>query len=91
MFARQGMNRQPTNGPRPTHCDTLAQVRAVCTKREPTGRVIIVIVAEREDKREGEERERREKRAEKEKERKREQERQTESKKDRESGKPIRV
>ena len=32
----------------------------MCTQREPTGRVIIVIVAEREDKREGEEREERE-------------------------------
>ena len=34
---------------------TLWQVRAVCTQREPTGRVIIDIVTEREEKREREE------------------------------------
>ena len=43
MFARQGMS-QSTRAP------TLSQVRAVCTQREPTGRVIIVIVAEREER-----------------------------------------
>ena len=45
MFARQGMSQS-------TRTPTLSQVRAVCIQREPTGRVIIVIVAEREDKRE---------------------------------------
>ena len=48
MLDQQGMG----HGPRTL---TLWQVRAVCTQREPTGRVIIVIVAEkeeREDKRE---------------------------------------
>ena len=44
MFG-QGMG----HGPRTL---TLRQVRAVFTEREPTGRVISVIVAEREDKRE---------------------------------------
>ena len=43
MFARHGMS-QSTGTP------TLSQVRAVCTQREPTGRVIIVIVAEREER-----------------------------------------
>ena len=33
---------------------TLRQVREVCTQREPTGRVIIVIVAEREEREERE-------------------------------------
>ena len=85
MFARQGMS-QGTRTP------TLSQVRAVCTRREPTGRVIIVIVAEREDRREKEEREdKREESREREGEKEREQERQTESKKDREGGKPLRV
>ena len=45
MFARQGMSQSTRT---PTH----SQVRAVCTQRETTGRVIIVNVAEREDKRE---------------------------------------
>ena len=45
MFAKQGISQS-------TGTLTLRQVRAVCTQREPTGRVIIVIVAEREDKRE---------------------------------------
>ena len=44
MFARHGMSQS-------TRTPTLSQVRAVCTQREPTGRVIIVIFAEREDKR----------------------------------------
>ena len=43
MFAKQGMDRS-------TRTPTLSQVRAVCTQREPTGRVIIVIVTEREKK-----------------------------------------
>ena len=43
MFARQGMSQR-------TRTPTLSQVRAVCTQREPTGRVIIVIVAEREER-----------------------------------------
>ena len=47
MFAKQGIDRS-------TRTPTLSQVRAVCTQREPTERVIIVIVGEkkREDKRE---------------------------------------
>ena len=48
MLDQQGMG----HGPRTL---TLWQVGAVCTEREPTGRVLIVIVAEkeeREDKRE---------------------------------------
>ena len=45
MFAKQRMNRS-------TRTPTLSQVRAVCTQREPTGRVIIVIVTESEEKRE---------------------------------------
>ena len=45
MFARQGMSQS-------TRTPTLSQVRAVCTQREPTGRVIIVIVIGRGDKRE---------------------------------------
>ena len=57
MLAKQGMSQS-------TGTLTLRQVRAVCTQREPTGRVIIVIVAEseeREDKRgKREEKERRE-------------------------------
>ena len=76
MFAKQGMS-QSTG--------TLTQVRAVCTQREPTGRVIIVIVAEREDKREereeGREKRREEKARKKEetrREEKRKKERQTE-------------
>ena len=47
MFGQQGMDRSPRTL-------TLWPVRAVCTQREPTGRVIIVIVTERrerEDKR----------------------------------------
>ena len=86
---------RPTRNEPSTHTPTLSQVRAVCTQREPNGRVIIVIVAERNDKREGEEREeredKREETREREGEKEREQERQTESKKDRESGKPLRV
>ena len=45
MFAKQGVDRSPRTL-------TLWQVRAVCTQREPTGREIIVIVAEREERRE---------------------------------------
>ena len=55
MFGQQGM------GPGPCTL-TLWQVRAVCTQREPTGRVIIVIFIEREEKREREENDGREKR-----------------------------
>ena len=47
VFARKGMSQS-------TGTLTLRQVGVVCTQREPTGRVIIVIVAERrerEDKR----------------------------------------
>ena len=59
------------NGPRSMHSDTSGQVRAVCTQREPTGRVIIVIVTRREEeemKRSKEERKRgREERDEREK------------------------
>ena len=67
MFAIQGMDRS-------TRTPTLSQVRAVCTQREPTGRVIIVIVTEREERREREREERREKRGEKEKEKEKEKE-----------------
>ena len=35
MFAKQGMDQS-------TRTPTLSQVRAECTQREPTGRVIIV-------------------------------------------------
>ena len=45
MFGQQGMGQS-------TRTPTLSPVRAMCTQRETTGRVIIVIVAEREDKRE---------------------------------------
>ena len=45
--AKQGMSQS-------TGTLTLRQVRAVCTQREPTGRVIIVIVAEREEREEKE-------------------------------------
>ena len=61
----QGMG----HGPRTL---TLWQVRAVCTQREPTGGVIIVIVAEKEEKREREERREREREKEEEERRKRE-------------------
>ena len=44
MFAKQGMDRS-------TRTPALSQVRAVCTQREPTGRVIIVIVTERREER----------------------------------------
>ena len=53
MFGQQGMGHDPRT-------PTLRQVREVCTQREPTERVIIVIVAERE-KREKERDTRREK------------------------------
>ena len=43
MFAKQGMSQS-------TGTLTLRQVTAVCTQREPTGRVIIVIVAERRER-----------------------------------------
>ena len=49
MFARQGRSQS-------TRTPTLSQVRAVCTQREPTGRVIIVIVTEREEQERGKER-----------------------------------
>ena len=45
MFARQGRSQS-------IRTPTLSQVRAVCTQREPTGRVINVIVTEREEQRE---------------------------------------
>ena len=45
MFARQGMSQS-------TRTPTLLQVRGVCTQREPTGGVIIVIVAERKEREE---------------------------------------
>ena len=64
MIARQGMGQS-------TRTPTLSQVRAVSTQREPTGRVIIVIVAEREERRE-ERRERRKRREERREERRRE-------------------
>ena len=58
MFARQGMSQS-------TRTPTLSQVRAVCTQREPTGRVIIVIVAEREEREDKRGKRAREKRREK--------------------------
>ena len=69
IIAKQGMDRSPRTL-------TLRQVRAVCTQREPTGRVIIVIVAEREDERE----EREERRDEKRREEKRREEKRREEK-----------
>ena len=71
MFAKQEMSQS-------TGILTLRQVRAVCTQREPTGRVIIVIVAERgereerEKTREGREKERRDKRRDRKKDRQKE-------------------
>ena len=54
MFGQQGMDQGPCTL-------TLWQVRAVCTQREPTGRVINVIVTEREkEEKRREERRRRE-------------------------------
>ena len=50
MSAKQGMDRSPRTL-------TLRQVRAVCTQREPTERVIIVIVTGRGEQR-GEQRKR---------------------------------
>ena len=99
IIARQGMGQS-------TRTPTLSQVRAVSTQREPTGRVIIVIVTEREERREekrGEERrekstteERREERRETRRDRdeKRQTERQTEGQTEherREGGKRLRV
>ena len=55
MFAKQGMDRS-------TRTPTVSQVRAARTQREPTGRATIVIVTEREEKREREERRERERR-----------------------------
>ena len=74
-----------------TRTPTLSQVRAVSTQREPTGRVIIVIVTERGERREekrGEERreEKEMKRDRKKRERKKDREHER-----REGGKPIRV
>ena len=80
MFAKQGMSQS-------TGTLTLRQVRVVCTQREPTGRVIIVIVAERE-KRE----DKRGKREEKEREEKendgREKERREERKREKRTSSP---
>ena len=53
MFGQQGMDGSPRTL-------TLWQVRAVCTQREPTGRVIIVIVAERKERRQEREERKRE-------------------------------
>ena len=53
MFAKQGMDRS-------TRTPTLSQVRAVCTQREPAGRVIIVIVIERRERRQEREKRKRE-------------------------------
>ena len=54
MFAKQGMDRSPRTL-------TLWQIRAVCTQTEPTGREIIVIVAERGRQERREQRKREEK------------------------------
>ena len=72
------------NGPRPTHSDTQASQSRVCREREPTRRVVFVIVSERGEKtREGRAKGKREER-EREKERKREKEREKERKRERE-------
>ena len=69
MLDQQGMGHDPRT-------PTVRQVREVCTQREPTERVIIVIVAERrERKRETREERKRETREEKGRERTRERER----------------
>ena len=74
MFGQQGMGQGPCTL-------TLWQVRAVCTQREPTGRVIVVIVTEREEKekrkRTNEENDGREKEEGREKERRDEREKRT--------------
>ena len=44
MFGQQGMGQGP--------CTLTRRARAVCKEREPTGRVISVVVAERKEKRE---------------------------------------
>ena len=78
IIAKRGMDRSPRTL-------TLRQVRAVCTQREPTGRVIIVTVAERGREKERREKraERREKREEKRDKREREKERKREREKER--------
>ena len=58
MFARQGMSQSTRT---PTH----SQVGAVCVQREPTGRVIIGFVAEREEREDKRGKRAREKRREK--------------------------
>ena len=65
MLDQQGMG----HGPRTL---TLWQVRAVCIQREPTGRVTIIIVAEREEREDKRGKREERERAEKENERKRE-------------------
>ena len=75
MFAKQGMDQS-------TRTPTLSQVRAVCTQREPTGRVIIVIVTGREEKRERE-RERRKRTTEERRKKGREKERQRDGERER--------
>ena len=74
MFAKQGMSQS-------TGTLTLRQVRALCTQREPTGRVTIVIVAESREREKKERREQRKRTREREKEERRKRERRRDERK----------